>query len=91
MCHALAGLAKNIPTAVDVAVVTDGSALSAAYAGAPADLVLIGLSPGPPDGAAAIDQLLAQHPSANIIVYGSIRDTPALTAAVARGARGFLL
>ena len=73
--QAVARLAKNIPAAVDVAVVTDRFALSAAFAVKPADLVLIGLSPGSPDGAAATDQLLTQHPSANILVYGSVHDT----------------
>ena len=91
ICEDLARLAKNIPTAVDVAVVTDRFALSAAFTVKPADLVLIGLSPGSPDGAAATDRLLTQHPSANIIVYGSVHDTAVLAAAVARGAHGFLL
>ena len=91
ICEDLTRLAKNIPTAVDVAVVTDRFALSAAFTVKPADLVLIGLSPGSPDGAAATDRLLTQHPSANIVVYGSAHDTAALTAAVARGAHGFLL
>ena len=89
--QALARMATNIPTAVDVDFVTDRFELSAAFAVKPADLVLIGLSPGSPDGTAATNQLLTQHPSANIIVYGSVHDTAPLTAAVARGAHGFLL
>jgi DNA-binding NarL/FixJ family response regulator len=89
--QAVARLAKSIPTAVDVAVVTDRFGLSAAFAVKPADLVLIGLSPDSPDGAAATDQLLTQHPSAHVIVYGSVHDSAALAAAVARGAHGFLL
>ena len=89
--QALARMATNIPTAVDVDFVTDRFELSAAFAAKPADLVLIGLSPGSPDGTAATNQLLTRHPSANIIVYGSVHDTARLTAAVARGAHGFLL
>jgi DNA-binding NarL/FixJ family response regulator len=89
--QALTRMARHIHTAANVDFVTDGSALLAAYAAKPADLVLIGLSPGTPDGTAATNRLLTRYPLANVIVYGSARDTALLTAAVAHGAHGFLL
>ena len=89
--QALTRMARHIHTAANVDFVTDGTALLAAYAAKPADLVLIGLPSGTPDGTAATHRLLTRHPLANVIVYGSPRDTALLTAAVASGAHGFLL
>ena len=89
--QAVTRMARHIHTAANVDFVTDGYALLAAYAAKPADLVLIGLPPGTPDGTAAIKRLLNRHPLANVIAYGSVRDTALLTAAVAGGAHGFLL
>jgi len=89
--QAVTRMARHIHTAANVDFVTDGSTLLAAYAAKPADLVLIGLPPGTPDGTAALNRLLTQHPQANVIAYGSVRDTALLTAAVAGGAHGFLL
>src|SRR5664279_5406059 len=89
--QALTRMARRIHTAANVDFVSDGCALLVAYAAKPADLVLIGLPPGTPDGTAAVSRLVAQHPLANVIVYGSVRDTALLTAAVAGGAHGFLL
>jgi len=89
--QALTRMARHIHTAANVDYVADECALLAAYAAKPADLVLIGLPPGAPDGTEATNRLLTQHPLANVIVYGSPRDTALLTAAVASGAHGFLL
>jgi hypothetical protein len=55
--QALTRMATNISTAVNVDFVTDGFELSAAFAAKPADLVLIGLPTGTPDGTAATNQL----------------------------------
>ena len=68
----------------------DASDLSTAFAGNPADLVLIGPQDATAGTVAAADVFLQRHPSAPVIVYGAVDDTPVLAAAVARGARGLI-
>ncbi len=59
-------------------------------AGRPADVVLIGTQRALTSGIEATRRLLAIHPSAVVIVFGSPDDTASIAAAIACGARGFL-
>jgi DNA-binding NarL/FixJ family response regulator len=76
---------------VDIVCVADGVGLTNAFADESAGLVLIGIHSGSGDGADATDLLLALHPAAAVIVFGSTADIHLLAAAVARGARGLML
>jgi DNA-binding NarL/FixJ family response regulator len=53
--------------------------------------VMIGVHPGSTFGVDALDLLLAQHPTASPVVYGSRRDVEFLAGVYARGAAGLLL
>ena len=53
--------------------------------------VMIGVHPGSTFGVDALDLLLAQHPTASPVVYGSRRDVEYLAGVYARGAAGLLL
>ncbi len=53
--------------------------------------VMIGVHPGSTFGVDALDLLLAQHPTALPVVYGSRRDVDFLASVYARGAAGLLL
>ena len=59
------------------------------YAQLPADLVLVGVRCGTGDGATAMRRLLAAHPAANLLAFGSV-DTDSVASAMSAGARGFL-
>ena len=65
--------------------------LLAQFAIHPAELVLIGIRNNKSSGTEATRRLLDLHPGAAVIVYGSVDDGPSLSAAIDRGARGFLL
>jgi DNA-binding NarL/FixJ family response regulator len=80
-----------IPSVTDVDSSADGPELVAQYAANAAGLVLIGIRSGKARGLEAAFQLLDSFPTAAVIVYGSVDDTRPLTAAIERGARGFLL
>jgi DNA-binding NarL/FixJ family response regulator len=87
----LSKMLRPLPSLLDVAWVRDGFALVDAYAGKPADLVLVGVDSGTTDGDQAIGLLLGMNPSAVIIVVGSVVDLQTLATAYVRGARGLLL
>jgi DNA-binding NarL/FixJ family response regulator len=53
--------------------------------------VMIGVHPGSTFGVDALDLLLARHPTASPVVYGSRRDVEFLASVYARGAAGLLL
>jgi DNA-binding NarL/FixJ family response regulator len=80
-----------LPTVTDIDCVTDAVELLATFAARPPGLVFIGLHRGKTGGTDAADELLHRYPSAAVIVFGAAADTPRLTAAVARGARGVML
>ena len=72
-------------------VVTDGFALVDAFEATPAGLVLIGIHAGTTAGIDAINLLLAIHPQARTVVYGSVTDVELLAVAYAQGAGGLLV
>jgi DNA-binding NarL/FixJ family response regulator len=81
----------GMPAGVEITCVADGFSLVDAYSAHHADLVLIGVRRGWPTGTDAVNLLLGLHPLATVIAYGSAQDTEAMSAAVARGARGLML
>ena len=80
-----------IPSVTDIDCSADGPELLAQFASHPAELVLIGIRNNKSSGTDATRRLLDLHPTAAVIVYGSVDDGPALSSAIAFGARGFLL
>jgi len=80
-----------LPGLSDILCVTEGFELVDAYAARPVDLVLIGIHRASTAGADATDLLLGLHPTAMVIVFGSVTETDILAAAYVRGARGLLL
>ena len=80
-----------ISSLIHIACVADPSDLSTAFAGNPADLVLIGLHDATAGTVDAAELFLQRYPSAPVVVFGAVDDTPVLAAAVARGARGLML
>ena len=84
-------VAASMPSVTDIGSATDGVDLLGQYSTAPADLVLIGVQSGKASGIESTKKLLDVHPLAAVIVYGSCEDSRLLTAAIVRGARGFLL
>ena len=89
--HALTRTVIAALSRVDIVCVTDGVDLLEAFAAEPADLVLIGIQRGRAGGTDAVNLLLGPHPSAAVIVFGSVADTVPLVAAIARGARGLMV
>lgn len=80
-----------LPGLSDILCVTEGFELVDAYAARPVDLVLIGIHRASTAGADATDLLLGLHPTAMVIVFGSVTETDILAAAYVRGARGLFL
>lgn len=70
--------------------VTSGDELLGRYGRESADIVLIGTQRALTSGIEATRRLMALHPSAVVIVFGSPDDTASIAAAIACGARGFL-
>lgn len=70
--------------------VASGDELLSRYGREPADLVLVGTQRALTSGIEATRRLLALHPGAVVIVFGSPDDTASIAAAIACGARGFL-
>ena len=70
--------------------VGSGDELLSRYGRESADVVLIGTQRALTSGIEATRRLLAIHPSAVVIVFGSPDDGPSIAAAIACGARGFL-
>ena len=71
--------------------VGDGSELLNSYEARSPIQVMIGVHPGSTFGVEALDLLLARHPTASPVVYGSRRDVEFLASVYARGAAGLLL
>ena len=86
----LLDMLRPLPAPVDIVWVPDGFALVDAIAAKPADLVLIGIHRANNTGAEATTLLLGMHPTATIIVFGSVTEIDVLAAAYLRGARGLL-
>src|SRR5664279_918414 len=88
-------LSRVISSAIATVTIVDNSADAAElleqYSVHQPDLVLVGVRNGKQKGVEAVDHLLGVHPSAAVIVYGSMDDTRQLTTAIEHGARGFLL
>ena len=80
-----------MPSVIHITCVADASDLSIAFARNPADLVFIGLQDARAGTVDAADLFLRRFPSASVVVFGAINDTPVLAAAVARGAQGLML
>jgi len=74
----------------DVDCVASGDELLSRFGREPADMVLIGTQRALTSGIEATRRLLALHPGAVVIVFGSPDDTASIAAAIACGARGFL-
>lgn len=73
-----------------IETVASGDELLSRYAREATDIVLIGTQRALTTGVETVRQLLAAHPTAAVVVFGSPDDIPSITAAVAAGARGFL-
>ena len=80
-----------MPSVIHIACVAGASDLSTAFARNPADLVFIGLQDATAGTVDATHRFLQRYPSAPVVVFGAVDDTPVLAAAVARGARGLML
>ncbi len=70
--------------------VSSGDELLSRFSREQADVVLIGTQRALQSGIENTRRLLANHPSAVVIVFGSPDDGPSIAAAIACGARGFL-
>ena len=79
------------PTEPEIRCVSDGFALTDAFAEQAADLVMIGYRVGAAGGPRATDLLLGLFPTAPVIAFGSANASSLLVAAVARGVRGVML
>jgi DNA-binding NarL/FixJ family response regulator len=79
-----------VPGVQRVDSVTHGDELLLRYELRPAALVLIGVHRGEAAGVENTRRLLAAHPQANTLVFGSAADTAGLATAIATGARGCL-
>jgi DNA-binding NarL/FixJ family response regulator len=80
----------SVPSVDTIDSVASGDELLARYGREAADVVLIGTQRALTSGIEATRRLLAVHPSAVVIVFGSPAATPSIAAAIACGARGFL-
>jgi DNA-binding NarL/FixJ family response regulator len=60
------------------------------YARCPVEVVLLGLRHPLATGSAALRALREYYPEAHVIVFGSPQDADTLTAAIVKGARGYL-
>lgn len=69
----------------------DGGALLQAYGATSPVQIMIGVHPGSNFGIDALELLLAHHPEALPVVYGSRRNIELLARVYARGAAGLLL
>lgn len=81
---------STLASVEDVDCVSSGDELLSRYGRDSADLVLIGTQRALTSGIEATRRLLALHPGAVVIVFGSPDDTASIAAAIACGARGFL-
>lgn len=79
-----------VPAVDAIDSVGSGDELLARFGREAADVVLIGTQRALTSGIEATRRLLAVHPSAVVIVFGSPDDTASIAAAIACGARGFL-
>lgn len=79
-----------VPSVDAIDCVTSGDELLARYGRQASTVVLIGTQRALTSGIEATRRLLAIHPSAVVIVFGSPDDTASIAAAIACGARGFL-
>lgn len=79
-----------VPGVQRVDCVAHGDELLLHYELRPAALVLIGVRRGEPAGVENTRRLLAAHPHANTLVFGSAADTAGMATAIATGARGCL-
>jgi DNA-binding NarL/FixJ family response regulator len=80
----------SVPSIDMIDSVSGGDELLVRYGRQAADVVLIGTQRALTSGIEATRRLLAVHPSAVVVVFGSPDDTPSIAAAIACGARGFL-
>ena len=71
--------------------VADGRDLVSAYEANPTAQILIGVHAGSTFGADAFDLLIGTHPTAPMIIFGSMKDIDLLARVYARGAIGLLL
>lgn len=81
---------EAVPSVEAIDTVASGDELLARFGRGASDVVLIGTQRALTTGIETTRRLLAIHPSAVVIVFGSPDDTPSIAAAIACGARGFL-
>jgi DNA-binding NarL/FixJ family response regulator len=84
-------LSRSTSNPTEVSCVPGCSELLSEFLRIPAGLVMIGVQSGKAWGVDSTRQLLAVHPAAVVIVYGSEEDSRLLIDAVGVGARGLLL
>ena len=89
--QAMSEMLDSQPGLSNILCVTQGFELVDAFAVRPVDLVLLGIHRASTAGADATDLLLGLHPSAAVIVFGSVTEADILAAAYVRGARGLFL
>jgi DNA-binding NarL/FixJ family response regulator len=87
---ALTTLVRAVPAVHTIDCVASGEALLASFTRQRADLVLIGTQRALTSGIEATRRLMAVHPSAVVLVFGSREDSASIAAAMACGAQGFL-
>ena len=80
-----------VPSVNDITSVTTPADLIDVFDAHPADLVFIGIDHRDGHGEDTVALFLRRHPTATVIVVGTINDIPALTTALARGAAGLML
>jgi DNA-binding NarL/FixJ family response regulator len=87
---ALTALVRAVPCVDRIDCVTSGEGLLAQFDRQRPDLVVIGTQRALTSGIEATRRLLAFHPSALVVVFGSREDTASIAAAMVCGAQGFL-
>jgi DNA-binding NarL/FixJ family response regulator len=70
--------------------VAHGDELLVRFSRQSVDVVLVGTQRAVPAGVEATRRLVAEHPQANVIVFGAPDDAGSIAAAIASGARGYL-
>lgn len=87
----LSEMLQPLPSLAGITCVHDPFALADAYAAKAVDLVLIGVHSGSRLGREAIGLISGLHPTAVIIVVGSVADAEELAAVFVRGASGLVV
>jgi DNA-binding NarL/FixJ family response regulator len=79
-----------VPGVQRIECVAHADELLARFSRQPVDVVLVGTQRAVTTGVEATRRLVAEHPQANVFVFGAPDDAGSIAAAIAGGARGYL-